>query len=118
MATERIRIDWEMKAEIPEHALCCLEEKDRALLENTATDDLVWFTFFNVAQRASDFSFELKSALERIGMGLAKENRVSGPDYYTMVLVLKRLMESGSRPSEPDQGSGVEIVIGKLAQGG
>ena len=78
MATERIRIDWVMKANF----------------------------------------FELKPALERIGMGLAKERRVSGLDYYTMVLVLKRIMESGYRPSEPDQGSGVEIVIGKLAQGG
>ena len=103
MATERIRIDWEMKPEIPEY---------------TATDDLVWFTFFNVAQRASGFPTELKTALERIGMGLAKENRVSGQDYYTMVLVLKRLMESGYKPSEADPGSDVEIVIGKLAQGG
>lgn len=44
-------------------------------------------------QRALDFSCELKSALERIGVSLINENRVSGLDLVSMVLLLKELTD-------------------------
>jgi hypothetical protein len=46
-------------------------------------------------QRSLDFSSELKKALERISVNLINENRVSGLDLVTMVLLLKELNGKG-----------------------